>query len=87
MITMVRLSYHKFLPPSNVSFLALFLGGKDFEKATAWLNKKFTSVNKNPDKPIYVHVTCATDTSNIKFTFNAVEELILYETLAGNGLV
>jgi len=62
-------------------------GGKDFEKATAWLNKKFTSVNKNPEKPIYVHVTCATDTSNIKFTFNAVEELILYETLAGNGLV
>jgi len=62
-------------------------GGKDFEKATTWLNKKFTSLNKNPDKPIYVHVTCATDTGNIKFTFNAVEELILYETLANNYLV
>jgi len=59
-------------------------GGKDFEKATAWLTKKFTSLNKNPDKAIYVHVTCATDTSNIKFTFNAVEELILYETVSNN---
>jgi len=62
-------------------------GGKDYEKATTWLNKKFTSLNKNPDKPIYVHVTCATDTSNIKFTFGAVEELILFETLTRNRLI
>lgn len=62
-------------------------GGNDYEKAVQWLNNKFTSLNKNNDKPIYVHVTCATDTSNIKFTFSAVEELILYETLAKNFLI
>lgn len=62
-------------------------GGKDYEKAINWLNSKFTALNKNSDKPIYVHVTCATDTNNIKFTFGAVEELILYETLAKNFLI
>jgi len=62
-------------------------GGNDYDKATAWLKKKFTSLNKNPDKAIYIHATCATNTDNIKFTFNAVEELILYETLANNCLV
>jgi len=61
-------------------------GGKDYEKAVAWLNKKFISLNKNPEKPIYVHVTCATDTGNIKFTFTAVEEMVLYETLTKNFL-
>merc|ERR1711874_161715 len=61
--------------------LILFLNKSDL------LKKKFTSLNKNPDKAIYIHATCATNTDNIKFTFNAVEELILYETLANNCLV
>ena len=32
------------------------------------------------------HITCATDTSNVKFVFNAVLAMILEENLKASGL-
>lgn len=68
-------------------FLFRNKGGLDFEKACTWLRKRFSSLNKNQDKPVYIHTTEATNTENIRFVFNAVEEIILYESLNHNDLL
>ena len=62
-------------------------GGLDYENAVTWLKKRFASLNRNQDKPVYIHSTEATSTENIKFVFSAVEEIILYESLANNYLL
>jgi len=64
-----------------------YKGANDFDTAISWMKKEFSKLNKNPDKPIYIHVTCATSTDNIRFVFTAVEEIILYETLMDNYLI
>ena len=69
------------------SLILLATGGKDYDNATEWLKMKFTSLNKNPEKNIYTHLTCATDTNNIKFTFDSVAEIILFKTLQDNVLL
>jgi len=61
-------------------------GGLDFEKAANFIQEKFVSLNKNPtQKQIYPHITCATDTQNIKFVFNAVKNIILHKALDATG--
>eukprot|EP00029_Vermamoeba_vermiformis_P013050 TRINITY_DN7986_c0_g1_i1.p1 TRINITY_DN7986_c0_g1~~TRINITY_DN7986_c0_g1_i1.p1 ORF type:complete len:381 (-),score=78.50 TRINITY_DN7986_c0_g1_i1:199-1263(-) len=63
-----------------------YKGGLDFDKASAFITQKFISLNKRPDaKQIYPHITCATDTQNIKFVFNAVKNIILHKALEGSG--
>lgn len=48
---------------------------------------KFESLNRNPDtKDIYTHFTCATDTNNIQFVFDAVTDVILKNNLREIGL-
>jgi guanine nucleotide-binding protein G(i) subunit alpha len=37
-------------------------------------------------RPIYPHVTCATDTSNIKLVFNVCKETIIHENLKTAGM-
>jgi len=51
------------------------------------LKNRFASLNRNEDKPVYIHATEATDTDNIRYVFSAVEEIILYESLAKNYLL
>jgi hypothetical protein len=51
------------------------------------MTNKFSTLNRNPEKFIFTYSTCATNTDNIKFTFEAVQELILFETLENNDLV
>lgn len=52
-----------------------------------YLLTKFLERNENPDKPIFHHVTCATDTSNIKHVFNACKSTILRRNLEGSGFM
>jgi G-protein alpha subunit len=37
------------------------------------------------EKHVYPHVTCATDTENIRFVFSAVKDIILHRTLIASG--
>ena len=46
----------------------------------------FKSLNKNPNKQIYEHFTCATDTSNIRHVFDAVSDIIVQKHMADEGL-
>jgi hypothetical protein len=63
-----------------------FAGGKDFDKAVAFIKERFLEQNKNPRKHIYAHVTCATDTDNVNVVFNAVKDIILQIIINDSGL-
>jgi len=43
--------------------------------------------NKNPDKQIYSHITCATDKNNMKVVFNAVKDIVIRRSLQEGGLL
>ena len=58
-----------------------YKGGGDVESARAFMQEQFESKNRNPDKQIYTHVTCATDTHNIAAVFNAVKDIIIRKSL------
>jgi len=62
-------------------------GGDDnFKNACKFWEAKFKAKSKAPDKSIFSHVTCATDTGNVKFVFNAVVAIILENNLKASGL-
>ena len=57
--------------------------GNDLKRSTAKKRKK----NKdNAKKEIYTHFTCATDTGNIRFVFEAVTDVIVRKHLREVGL-
>lgn len=64
-----------------------YKGGCDYNKAIEYIQQKFAGLNRNPEKEIYPHVTCATDTNNVKFVFEAVREIVLRESLARSGIM
>ncbi|TTT14230.1 Guanine nucleotide-binding protein G(i) subunit alpha-2 [Bagarius yarrelli] len=79
--------------------IILFLNKKDlFEKkiahssgtyaeASEFIRTKFEDLNKKKDtKEIYSHFTCATDTQNIQFVFDAVTDVIIKNNLRDCGL-
>jgi len=56
--------------------------GHDYDKAITYIKKRFMSKNKEPEKrQVYIHATCATDTSNISFVMESVFDIILKENL------
>jgi hypothetical protein len=59
----------------------------DYEKCTVLIGETFTQKNRNTEKEIYTHVTCATDTDNIAIVFDAVKDIIIRKSLGEAGLV
>jgi len=57
------------------------VGGCDYDKALAWIQSKFKKLNQNEKRPIFEHVTCATDTNNVRVVFDAVRQIILQQIL------
>ncbi|XP_067942321.1 guanine nucleotide-binding protein G(q) subunit alpha-like [Watersipora subatra] len=60
---------------------------KDAVSAREFILKMFVELNPDPDKIIYSHFTCATDTENIRFVFAAVKDTILQLNLKEYNLV
>jgi len=60
---------------------------KDPESGREFILRMFTDLNPYPDKIIYSHYTCATDTENIRFVFAAVKDTILQLNLKEYNLV
>ena len=53
-------------------------GANEFEEATMYIQKKFEDLNQNQIKTeIYSHLTCATDTKNIRVVFDVVTDSII----------
>ncbi|NWH57695.1 GNAT2 protein, partial [Sakesphorus luctuosus] len=53
-------------------------GPNTFEDAGNYIKTQFLDLNMRKDvKEIYSHMTCATDTQNVKFVFDAVTDVII----------
>ncbi|XP_038171348.1 guanine nucleotide-binding protein G(t) subunit alpha-3 [Arvicola amphibius] len=64
-----------------------YTGPNTFEDAGNYIKNQFLDLNlKKEDKEIYSHMTCATDTQNVKFVFDAVTDIIIKENLKDCGL-
>nr|QKY89044.1 Gi alpha [Acanthopleura granulata] len=64
-----------------------FTGANTFEEAAAYIQVQFENLNKKKDtKEIYTHFTCATDTNNVQFVFDAVTDVIIKNNLKDSGL-
>ena len=51
-------------------------GESTFDQAATFIQVKFESLNRQQEKVIYTHFICAIDTSNVRFVFNAVSDVI-----------
>eukprot|EP00008_Paramoeba_atlantica_P010104 CAMPEP_0201487336 /NCGR_PEP_ID=MMETSP0151_2-20130828/12366_1 /ASSEMBLY_ACC=CAM_ASM_000257 /TAXON_ID=200890 /ORGANISM="Paramoeba atlantica, Strain 621/1 / CCAP 1560/9" /LENGTH=304 /DNA_ID=CAMNT_0047872339 /DNA_START=333 /DNA_END=1247 /DNA_ORIENTATION=+ len=56
-------------------------GGRNYDAAVDFITKKFVALHQHPDKKIYVHVTCATDTQMTSKVFDAVRETLRNATM------
>jgi len=64
-----------------------YKGPNTFEDAAAYIKQKFEYLNKRrEEKEIYAHFTCATDTTNIQFVFEAVTDVFIKSNLKDCGL-
>ena len=62
-------------------------GPNTYEDTAAYIQMKFENLNKRKDqKEVYTHFTCATDTNNIQFVFDAVTDVIIKNNLKDCGL-
>lgn len=62
-------------------------GQNTYEEAAVYIQRQFEDLNRNKEtKEIYSHFTCATDTSNIQFVFDAVTDVIIQNNLKYIGL-
>ncbi|XP_069941240.1 guanine nucleotide-binding protein G(o) subunit alpha isoform X4 [Cherax quadricarinatus] len=63
-----------------------YTGSMEYTEASAYIQAQFEAKNKSTNKEIYCHMTCATDTTNIQFVFDAVTDVIIANNLRGCGL-
>ena len=65
-----------------------FPGGLgDYDLGIEYFLGKFLEANKNADRTIYHHATCATDTGNVSTVFNACKDIILRSNLKDSGFM
>jgi len=63
------------------------LGANNYDEAASYIQLQFENLNKRKDtKEIYTHFTCATDTNNVQFVFDAVTDVIIKNNLKDCGL-
>lgn len=58
-----------------------------YDAGVDYFLNKFLETNQNPDRAIYNHVTCATDSENVAVVFNACKSIILRGGMAASGLL
>uniref|UniRef100_A0A914NEG9 Uncharacterized protein n=1 Tax=Meloidogyne incognita TaxID=6306 RepID=A0A914NEG9_MELIC len=64
-----------------------YSGSDTYEESAAYIKLQFETKRKDGQKEIYTHFTCATDTENIRFVFDAVTDIIAKENLRTFGLL
>ncbi|RXN18190.1 guanine nucleotide-binding G(o) subunit alpha isoform X2 [Labeo rohita] len=63
-----------------------YTGSDTFMEAVGYIQSQYESRNKSVEKEVYSHITCATDTNNIQFVFDAVTDVIIANNLRFCGL-
>jgi len=71
--------------PLTVAFPE-YRGENNYEAGTAFIETEFLKRNHHK-KPIYCHITCATDTRNVSVVFNGVKDIVVRGALETAGLV
>lgn len=66
--------------------LSCAAGSDTFMEAVGYIQSQYESRNKSVEKEVYSHITCATDTNNIQFVFDAVTDVIIANNLRFCGL-
>lgn len=74
------------LPLPSPSALCCTSGPNTFLEAVSYIQSQYESKNKSFNKEVYAHITCATDTNNIQFVFDAVTDVIIANNLRFCGL-
>ncbi|KAH8854209.1 Guanine nucleotide-binding protein G(i) subunit alpha isoform 1 [Schistosoma japonicum] len=64
-----------------------YAGENNYQEAGLYIQTKFEALNRQSTKEIYTHFTCATDTTNIQFVFDAVTDVIIRRNLKLEGLL
>ncbi|KAJ3424386.1 guanine nucleotide-binding protein g(o) subunit alpha [Anaeramoeba flamelloides] len=64
-----------------------YTGGNTFEEASQYIEKKIKKKRKKSKSSIYCHYTCATNTKNVKFVFDAIQDIILQQILPQMGIL
>ncbi|KAG0768190.1 hypothetical protein G6F57_002601 [Rhizopus arrhizus] len=77
------------LPKSPLgNYFSDYKGGHSYDAACQYLLEKFVCLNTRADtKQIYTHLTCATDTKQIKFVMDAVNDIVVHDNLRNVGLL
>lgn len=58
-----------------------------YEEGVDYFLNKFLSSNKDKARDVYYHVTCATDTGNIRFVLDSCTEILLRDDLDKLGII
>jgi len=59
----------------------------DFEETVGFIKQQFANLCTNSDKLLYVHVTCATDPTNVTTLFHAMRNIVVREQLTHSGFI
>ncbi|KAI9150927.1 guanine nucleotide-binding protein subunit alpha [Blastocladiella emersonii ATCC 22665] len=59
----------------------------DYDASCEYFYQRFTALNRTASKQIYVHYTCATDTTQVKFVMAAVNDICIQDNLRRVGLL
>ncbi|KAI6228847.1 Guanine nucleotide-binding proteinalpha-3 subunit [Aphelenchoides fujianensis] len=71
----------------NVDFRERLPGSPNtYDDQVKFIEEKFEGLNANPDKTIYMHQTCATDTNQVQMILDSCIDLIIQANLQGCGL-
>lgn len=62
-----------------------YTDGCDADKASSYIRRQFLDTNRG-DRPIYTHLTCATDTEQMRVIFGAIVAKALADSLQAGGL-
>jgi len=64
-----------------------YAGTNDYNEATAFVQSQFEQKRRDANQEIYTHITCATDTNNMRHVFNAVKDIVIRRSLREGGLL
>jgi guanine nucleotide-binding protein G(i) subunit alpha len=64
-----------------------FKGESTFESASRFFTERFLEQNQNPERAVYVHITCATNKDNVSLVFQTVKDIVLKDSLISGGLM
>jgi hypothetical protein len=79
----------KTVPINDTEAFSDYEGGSNSEAGVQYFEQKFKERFKkhDGDRELYHHVTCATDTANVRIVFGACKDIILQSSLKESGFM